>query len=282
MRSVLGLREDHASGTDTGTNAGSASRALLQPKGSLIFTPAATTEFYLSAGRGFHSIDLRGVTQAQSAGQSLLPLLSSASGEEVGVREQFRRNLVATLSVFRMTFQSETTYNPDAGMDVAGPGSRRDGAELNVTYQALRWLEFYVSVASSHARYATIYDDGTGHVGRYIPGAPNVIASFTTYVKDLGSWSGGLEYRHLGPEPLTPDNTVIGEGYGEWNGDAHYALDSGWSLGVALYNIFDQRANAADFWYRDRLPGEPAGGVNDVHIHPIEPRTVRFTIAKTF
>jgi hypothetical protein len=282
MRSVLGIREDHASGSDTGTNAGSASRALLQPKGSLIFTPAATTEFYLSAGRGFHSIDLRGVTQAQSTGQSILPLLSSASGEEVGVREQFRRNLVATLSVFRMTFQSETTYNPDAGMDFAGPGSRRDGAELNVTYQALRWLEFYVSVASSHARYATIYDDGTGHVGKYIPGAPNVIGSFTTYVKDLGSWSGGLEYRYLGPEPLTPDNAVMGEGYGEWNGDAHYALDSGWSLGVALYNILDQRANAADFWYRDRLPGEPAGGVNDVHIHPIEPRTVRFTIAKTF
>jgi outer membrane receptor protein involved in Fe transport len=209
-------------------------------------------------------------------------LLSSASGEEVGVREQFRRNLVATLSVFRMTFQSETTYNPDAGMDFAGPGSRRDGAELNVTYQALRWLEFYVSVAGSHARYATVYDDGTGHVGKYIPGAPNVIGSLTTYVKNLGPWSGGLEYRYLGPGPLTPDNAVIGKGYREWNGDAHYELDSGWSLGVALYNILDQRADAADFWYADRLPGEPAGGVNDLHIHPIEPRTVRFTIAKSF
>jgi hypothetical protein len=282
LRSVLGVREDYASGSDTGTNAGSAGRALLQPKGSLIFTPAATTELYLSAGRGYHSIDLRGVTQAQSSGQANLPLLSSASGEEVGVREQFRRNLVATLSVFRMTFQSETTYNPDAGMDFAGPGSRRDGAELNVTYQALRWLEFYVSVAGSHARYATAYDDGTGHVGKYIPGAPNVIGSLTTYVKNLGPWSGGLEYRYLGPGPLTPDNAVIGKGYREWNGDAHYELDSGWSLGVALYNILDQRADAADFWYADRLPGEPAGGVNDLHIHPIEPRTVRFTIAKSF
>jgi len=282
LRSVLGVREDYASGRDAGTNAGSASRALLQPKGSLIFTPAATTEFYLSAGRGYHSIDLRGVTQAQSAGQSALPLLSSASGEEVGVREQFRRNLVATLSVFRMTFQSETTYNPDAGMDFAGPGSRREGVELNVTYQALRWLEFYVSVAGSRARYATVYDDGTGHVGNYVPGAPNVIGSLTTYVKDLGPWSGGLEYRYLGPEPLTPDHAIIGHGYGEWNGDAHYAFDSGWSLGLALYNILDQRANAADFWYGDRLSGEPAGGVNDVHIHPIEPRTVRFTITKAF
>jgi TonB-dependent receptor-like protein len=282
LRSVLGVREDYASGRDAGTNSGSASTALLQPKGSLIFTPAATTEFYLSAGRGYHSIDLRGVTQARSTGQAALPLLSSASGEEVGVREQFRRNLVATLSVFRMTFQSETTYNPDAGMDFAGPGSRRDGAELNVTYQALRWLEFYVSVAASHARYATVYDDGTGHVGNYVPGAPNVIGSLTTYVKDLGPWSGGLEYRYLGPEPLTPDHAIIGHGYGEWNGDAHYAFDSGWSLGLALYNILDQRANAADFWYGDRLPGEPAVGVNDVHIHPIEPRTVRFTIARAF
>src|SRR6266404_2822597 len=136
LRSVLGVREDYTSGSDTGTNAGSAGRALLQPKGSLIFTPAATTELNLIARHGYHSIDVRGFTQAQCSGEANLPLLSSASGEEVGVRDQFRRNLVATLSVFRMTFQSETTYNPDAGMDFAGPGSRRDGAELNVTYQA--------------------------------------------------------------------------------------------------------------------------------------------------
>ena len=41
-------------------------------------------------------------------------------------------------------------------------------------------------------------------------------------------------------------------------------------------------ANAAEFWYVDRLPGEPAEGVPDVHIHPLEPRALRATVAKMF
>jgi outer membrane receptor protein involved in Fe transport len=70
FRSVVGIREDHIHGIDSGTNSGSASESLFQPKISLIFTPAETTELYLSAGRGFHSDDLRGVTQAAATGQS--------------------------------------------------------------------------------------------------------------------------------------------------------------------------------------------------------------------
>src|SRR5262249_3689930 len=62
FRTVIGIREDHIHGIDSGTNSGRASESLFQPKISLVFTPAETTELYLSAGRGFHSDDLRGVT----------------------------------------------------------------------------------------------------------------------------------------------------------------------------------------------------------------------------
>jgi hypothetical protein len=37
-----------------------------------------------------------------------------------------------------------------------------------------------------------------------------------------------------------------------------------------------------EFWYVDRLPGEPATGVADVHIHPLERISARITIAKSF
>jgi outer membrane receptor protein involved in Fe transport len=69
FRCVIGIRLDHIHGIDSGTNSGRASDSLLQPKVSLVFTPADTTELYLSAGRGFHSDDLRGVTQAAATGQ---------------------------------------------------------------------------------------------------------------------------------------------------------------------------------------------------------------------
>jgi TonB dependent receptor/TonB-dependent Receptor Plug Domain len=283
FRTVLGIREDYIHGIDSGTNTGAKGASIFQPKGSLIFTVAPTTEVYISAGRGFHSDDLRGVTPAASTGQAGAQLIAKQVGEEVGLRQELLQGrITATVALFNLDAASETTYDPDAGQDSAGPASRRYGYEINLTYQALRWLEFYASYSGDHARFKTDFDDGTGHVGRFLPNAPVATGSFNIYVKDLGPWSGGLEYRYLGREPLLSDNQVQGSGYGEWNGDARYTFANNWNVGLGLYNILGVRANAADFWYIDRLPGEPADGVADVHSHPIEPRTVRVTLSKIF
>ncbi|MFT3906499.1 MAG: TonB-dependent receptor [Steroidobacteraceae bacterium] len=280
LRTVLGLREDYQYGSDTGTNAGSAQEALFEPKFTLIVSPSDRAEFYASAGRGFHSDDLRGVTQAAASGQAGAPLLASQTGEELGARLEFARNLTATLALYNLDAQSETTYDPDAGIDGAGPASRRYGFELNMTYQALRWLELYGSYSANHARFKTAFDDGTGHVGYFLPNAPFATGSFNVYVKDLASWSGGLEYRYLGSFPLSADDVIRGRGYGEWNGDVSYALSHGWSAGLGLYNVLNTHANSAEFWYVDRLQGEASAGVADEHVHPLEPFNVRVTISK--
>jgi len=282
FRTVLGLREDYLHESDSGTNAGSDGAALTQPKASLIFTPAEATELYLSAGRGFHSDDARGVNQARVTGQSGAPLIAASKGAELGLRQQFGPTLSATLTYFLIDFQSETTYDPDVGQDSAGPGSRRRGIELNLTYQPLRWLELYATVAKTSAHFTAPYDDGTGHIGEYIPNAPDVIASLALYVKDRGPWSGGLEYRFLGRQPLTPDNAVTGGQYGEWNGDARWQFADKWNVTLGLYNILNTHTAAAAFWYVDRLPGEPAEGTADLHTHPLEPFTARLTVGKTF
>ncbi len=282
LRSVLGVREDYFNAQDGGTNHGHAEQDLFQPKGSLIATLSPDAELYLSAGRGFHSDDVRGVTQAAQHGLSGAPLLARSTGWEAGMREQFLPNLSATLTAFEIQFQSELTYDPDIGQTSAGPPSRRRGIELNTTWQALEWLELYGSIAASNARYTQSTDDGTGHIGRFIPNAPDAVASFAAYIKDLGPWGGGLDYRYLGAYPLSSDDRVRGKGYGEWNAEIGYTLQTGWKLGMGVYNILNTRANAAEFWYIDRLPGEPAGGVADVHVHPLEPVSVRFTIGKAF
>jgi hypothetical protein len=36
------------------------------------------------------------------------------------------------------------------------------------------------------------------------------------------------------------------------------------------------------YYYPSRLPGEPAEGVEDFHIHPVEPRQVRVGLRVTF
>jgi outer membrane receptor protein involved in Fe transport len=307
FRSVIGFREDYMYGSDSGTFSGNASDWLPEPKASLIFTPHDTTEFYLSYGKGFHSDDLRGVNQARIAGVPGAPLIASQTGEEIGMRQELLKGkIAATLALYNLNAQSETTYNPDIGQDTAGPGSTRRGFELNVTYQALRWLEFYGSYSGDRARFTSPLDDGTGHVGDYLPNAPFATGAFNVYIKNLGPWSGGVAYRYLGAYPLssgacndlavaktfpgvsscvaapTPRGEVFGSGYGEWNADLHYAFGDGWNAGLGVYNLLNNRSNAMEYWYVDRLPGEAPAGAADVHFHPLEPISTRLTVSKVF
>ena len=323
FRSVLGIRDDYQHGTDVDylaalhetagyTNGGSPHQSLLQPKGSLIYTPNASLEFYLSLGTGFHSADIRGVNQDASVDLGLphTQLLSKQEGQEVGVRAAPRPDLTFTFAVYNLWQRSETIIDPDVGMDSAGPPSRRYGYEINVTYQINRWLEFYGSYSGDHTRFTHPFDDGTGHLGTYITDAPYATGSFALYLTNLGPWSGGINYRYLGDYPLssgpcvdsaavhdfpnvatscanapTALGQVNGHGFGELNADVHYALRTGWSASLGVYNLLNTHANAAEFWYVDRLQNEIAtypDGRADVHFHPLEPIMARLTITKIF
>jgi hypothetical protein len=324
FRSVLGFRADYQHGTDVDylaalheqngpgydgySNSGTARQVLPQPKASLIFTPADALELYLSAGRGFHSADIRGVNQATSIDLGLphTPLLAKQEGQEIGVRANPRPNLSLTFAYYNLWQQSETIIDPDLGQDAAGPPSRRYGYEINVTYQINRYLELYGSYSGDHTHFTRPFDDGTGHLGEYITDAPLATGALALYLMNLGRWSGGLDYRYLGNYPLSsgpcvdsaaehdfgttcaasPTKAALGQvdgkGFGEWNLDVHYAVISGWSASLGIYNLFNTHAYSAMFWYVDRLPGEPAAGVADVHEHPLEPLMARFTITKRF
>ena len=59
---------------------------------------------------------------------------------------------------------------------------------------------------------------------------------------------------------------------------------SGWSLRLRfdVFNIFDRKADDITYYYRSRLPGEPANGVNDIHSHPVERRSLRLAMLFKF
>jgi hypothetical protein len=326
FRTVIGFREDYQHGTDidylaalheesgpgyTGyTNGGTAQQTLPQPKGSIVYAPLDTLEFYLSAGRGFHSADVRGVNQDTSVDLGLphTPLLAKQEGQEIGLRATPMPNLAFTFGYYNLWQQSETIIDPDVGEDTAGPPSRRYGYEINVTYQINRWLEVYASYSGDHTHFTHSFDDGTGHLGEYITDAPLATGALALYVTNLGPWSGGLNYRYLGNYPLSSgpcvesavvhdfgagytcadsptsarQGQVNGKGFGEWNLDAHYAFPAGWSASLGIYNLLNTHAAAAEFWYVDRLPAESALGVADVHEHPLEPIMARLTVTKKF
>jgi outer membrane receptor protein involved in Fe transport len=279
LRTVIGLREEYYRASDhsftTGV-AGAAHQALFQPKGSLILGPFAATEVYFSAGRGFHSDDVRGVLGTVplegipgKAGKT--PLLASSKGLEIGVRTNIMPKLSMQLAVFQQDFNSELAYDADAGQDTASAPSRRQGIELSAEYRPLRWIELNTDLAVSKARYRGDLA-AFGLEGPYIANAPKFIGSFGVLVDNIGPWFGGLQWRKLGPYPISDGNPFPEDpGYSEFNLDAGYKINSHLKVQLSVYNLFNTRADSSAYDYTSRLPGEPAEGVTGIQVHPLEP-----------
>jgi hypothetical protein len=53
-------------------------------------------------------------------------------------------------------------------------------------------------------------------------------------------------------------------------------------LGGEVLNLLDTAAPDISYYYPSRLAGEPADGVNDTHIHPVEPRQLRLSARWSF
>jgi hypothetical protein len=279
LRTIVGVREEYYHAHDTGistTFSGSASQTLFQPKGSLALGPFFNTELYVSAGRGFHSDDVRGVFGTVpltgfvgAAGQT--PLLAAANGEEVGIRSTVLPKFDIQIALFQEDFKSELTYNADVGQDQASAPSRRQGVEFSAEYKPTRWLEFNTDLAFSKARY-TGQLDAFGLNGPFIADAPSFIGSFGVLVDNVGPWFGGLQWRDLGPYPISDgDQYPQDKGYSEFNVDVGYKVGKHLKLQATLFNLTNAKANAAANYYAARLPGEPTEGVNDFQIHPLEP-----------
>ncbi len=294
LRTLVGVREEFYNATDrseiTGFK-GIGSQSLFQPKGSLIFGPWHNTEFYVSAGRGFHSDDVRGVFQTLPLegipGVShRTPLLAKADGEELGVRSHPLPNLDVQLALYQIEFSSELIYDQDMGQDQAQGPTKRRGLEVSAEYRPFPWVELNTDLAFTKARYTTGQPASYALNGLYVALAPSFIGSFGVIVDNLGPWYGGLQWRILGSYPLNPDNLVRDPGYSEVNVDVGYKITPSTRVQLSIYNALNQKANAFAYDYVSRLPGEPIGGITHERqaatFHPLEPLSARFQLTQSF
>jgi hypothetical protein len=51
---------------------------------------------------------------------------------------------------------------------------------------------------------------------------------------------------------------------------------------LEAFNLFNAEVSDIDYFYASRLPGEPAAGVDDIHLHPALPRSARIGIQLAF
>jgi hypothetical protein len=293
LRTVVGLREEDFHARDhslTSGFVGSSSQALFQPKGSLILGPWEQTELYLSAGRGFHSDDVRGVFGTVPiegfpvlAGQT--PLLAATHGEEVGLRTNLIPKVALQVAAFQENFSSELAFDEDEGQDEATAPSRRRGIEISGQFRPFHWIEFNTDLAFSQARYAASPAQLANFEldGPFIANAPSFIGSVGVLLDNLGPWFGGLQWRKLGAYPVSDgDQFPQDKGYSEVNVDVGYKVTAKLRVQVSIFNLFDSKDDGAAFYYTSRLPAEPAEGVTGFQVHPLEPLSARFSATALF
>lgn len=284
FRSVVGARADlytFSVQSDRSENSGFRAAGIVSPKLSLVFTPSSRAEWYASGGFGFHSNDARGTTirvepVSGYAVARVSPLVRSR-GAELGVRASPVRSLRSTISLWALDLDSELLFIGDGGATEPTNGSARAGITLANFYRPWRDLAIDADASFAHARFT-----GQGNARSRIPGALEQVFAGGVAWSPLHGAFAALRTRYFGGYPLDEGNAVRASSSMLLNADAGYTIDSGARLQLTMLNVLNARADDIQYFYRSRLPGEPAAGVDDVHFHPAEPRQLRLSLAWQF
>jgi hypothetical protein len=100
-------------------------------------------------------------------------------------------------------------------------------------------------------------------------------------VADAAS-QGIVGVRQLDARPLVEDGSVRASSSTLVNLEIGREIIRGVRLALDLFNVLDSKAADVDYYYASRLPGEPAGGVDDIHTHPVSPRSTRLAVLYSF
>jgi outer membrane receptor protein involved in Fe transport len=115
-----------------------------------------------------------------------------------------------------------------------------------------------------------------------VPEAVNIVVSGGASVDNFHRTFGSLRIRYFGPRPLVDDNSVRSKATTLLNAEGGYQLAKAVRLNLQIYNLLNAEVSDIDYYFASRLPGEPLGGVEDVHLHPAVPRTARVSLILGF
>jgi hypothetical protein len=280
FRATLGLRADGYRvdvDSDNPSNSGRKTDGILSPKLTLAYRATDSLELYADAGRGFHSNDARGATARVAPGGAAtdpVQLLVPATGGEVGARYE-QPGFSASVAVWALRLASELVYTGDAGDTESTNASRRVGVEFLVNWTPTPGLNIDLSAAATRARYR-----GAGADDR-IPNALDYVLTSGAAYRFTDRTSAEITLRRLGPAALIEDNSARSKPSTVANLLLRQKFKR-FELTAEVLNLFDSKSNDITYFYTSRLEGEPAGGVDDYHFHPVEPRSGRLSLKARF
>jgi len=284
LRTYVGLRHDRyyfdIDARSLPINSGRADDNSTSLKASLIYKPLDALELYASVGEGFHSNDARGTTirvdpVSGATADTVDPLVDS-EGVEFGARLYFNERIHATVALWRLDLDSELLFVGDAGSTEASGASRRDGIELGLYWFGNRWLQGDFEASWTDAQ---LSDAAPG--SNDIPGSIPLVLSAGITGRLANGWFSTLRVRHFSKYPLIEDNSVQSDGSTLVN----LRVGKDWrdfGLTLDVLNLLDSDDHDIDYFYASRLPGEPTEGVEDIHFHVFEPRSLRLSLSYRF
>jgi hypothetical protein len=261
VKERVNTTEERASGTAT--------KARPNVKANLILGPWLRTEFFANFGTGFHSNDARAVIANPK-----LDALPTATGYEFGVKSQILPRTELSATYWFLNLGGELVFVGDEGTTEARGRSHREGIEVATKVRLLDWLTFTGDFTyTSKAEFVA--------TGLPIPLAPIWTARADLTARLPWGLSTSVEMRHVGNRIADDFGHHTARGYTLFNWNARYRYKSLEAF-LSVENLANTKWREAQFFFTSRLPGEPTGGVDDIHFTPGNPRTFLGGIALHF
>jgi outer membrane receptor protein involved in Fe transport len=246
---------------------GNQTRAVPSVKANLVLGPWYETEFFANFGTGFHSNDARAVIL-----DPRLPALPQARGYEFGVRSKILPRVEVSATYWALDLKSELVFAGDDGTTEARGPSHRQGWEVTTRIRLLDWLTWSGNV--------TLTDSAFDN-GQAIPLAPRMTARADLTARLPWGLSASAAMRYVSSRYADESRQQIARGYTLFDLSARYRYKNLEAF-LSVENLANAEWREAQFFFDSRLPGEPAGGVPDIHYTPGNPRTFLGGLALRF
>ncbi len=263
-------------------NSGDASQGKFSLKAGATYLFSDQLEGFINAGQGFHSNDARGATLTVDP-VSLEPadaveLIVPSKGAEIGVRLFDQQRFNISTSLWYLESESELIFIGDAGHNEASRASERTGAEVASYFWFDSSWNLDVELAWTRARFS----ENTQEEGKYVDGSvPFVASTGISYGGNNNGLQGSLRYRYFGARVLESFDQIKADSTSTVNLGVGYRWEKT-TIELEIHNLLDSDEHDIDYYYASRLPGEPEEGVEDLHYHPAEPRTLRAKVEYRF
>ncbi len=277
FRAIFGLRGDYTQYEVEAfrkINSGSGEGSILSPKFSLIYSLNERAELYANYGTGFHSNDVRGrtVTIDPITGNKITPvdLFVNQIGYEVGSRFEQDNGSNLSLTIFSLSSDSELIFTGDSGSTEPGDASKRQGIEIDLFKRLSTKWAADMSVSFVKSRFVGVPESLS-----HIPNAKGrVIGAGITWADETGSLSARI--RHFGDAALVEDNTISNPPTTLFNAKYERGFDN-YVFALEILNILDSKDYDVAYFFESQT-SPSADPTEDIHFHPVLPRTYRLTV----